>query len=121
MRPERFELPTYWFEAMNARRISKLALGTRVAIGSPLWLVFKPFGPTEMGTLATVSKPSIQGVGTDLGTGGRFPRTSFACLLKKSGPDPSERLYGAPRNKEPKDGESGNEKVHPKAGRIGSM
>jgi len=34
VRPDRFELPTFWFVAMNARRISSLALGTGIALGS---------------------------------------------------------------------------------------
>jgi hypothetical protein len=34
VRSERFELPTCWFEAMNAPRISNLAVGTLVALDS---------------------------------------------------------------------------------------
>jgi hypothetical protein len=32
-RPERLELPTYWFEASNPQKISNLAVGTTVAPG----------------------------------------------------------------------------------------
>jgi hypothetical protein len=33
VRPERFELPTFWFVANNPREIINLAMGTTVAHG----------------------------------------------------------------------------------------
>ncbi len=67
-RPERLELPTYWFEAINALGISNLAIGTRIRLDSLVLLVFKHFEDTEPGILASVGRASMQGVGTELGT-----------------------------------------------------
>ena len=67
-RPERLELPTCWFEASNALGINNLALGTRIMLGSLVLLVFKHFEYREPGTLASMGKASMQGVGTELGT-----------------------------------------------------
>ncbi len=68
VRPERFELPTFWFVAINALGISKLAIGTRVMLDALVSLVFKHFEYREPGTLASMGKASTQGVGTELGT-----------------------------------------------------
>jgi len=68
-RPERLELPTYWFEASNSPIISDLEAGIDVAIHSQSLLVFVQFGASELGTLAGMGEASMQGVGTILGAG----------------------------------------------------
>ena len=67
-RPERLELPTYWFEAMNPREISILALGTTVTHDSSRLLVGNGLRHPESARLAVVSNASMQGAGTIMGT-----------------------------------------------------
>ena len=70
VRPDRFELPTFWFVAMNAPRINMLAGAFVTTNDSQMLLGFMDLRDSEPGTLATLRNASMQGVGTELGTRG---------------------------------------------------
>ena len=61
VRPDRVGLPTFWFVAMNARRISHLAIGTTVAPSSQSLLVSNGFGRPETAALASANNASTWG------------------------------------------------------------
>ena len=61
---------------MKPPRIHNLAIDTTAARVSPSLLVFKHIGDAGPGTLATVGKASMHGVGTELGTDGGLPGPS---------------------------------------------
>jgi hypothetical protein len=67
-RPERLELPTYWFEASGPCIISNLEALPTTANNCAKLLVFKDFQEVRTGALATARNASMQGVGTKLGT-----------------------------------------------------
>jgi len=64
VRLERFELPTFWFVASNARRINDLHGELRSA--TKLYFQLPAAGP-----LSFHHATSMQGVGTEMGTAGQ--------------------------------------------------
>ena len=68
MRPERLELPAYWFEANGPCIFSNLEALPTIANNCDKLLVFKDFQEVRAGVLATARNASMQGVGTKLGT-----------------------------------------------------
>ena len=88
MRPERLELPAYWFEAINKSTVSNLAVGTVIINGYADVLVIKYLRHVACFLLTLLGNGSIRGVGTKLGTlDGRKPKftgSSSSCLLELS-------------------------------------
>jgi hypothetical protein len=68
VRPSGFEPPTFCSGGINSQEINELALLTMVALHSQALPVSKHLRDRAIGRLATVSKPSMPGVGTKLGT-----------------------------------------------------
>ena len=68
VRPDRFELPTFWFVARNRRIFIDLALGTTVAKSCSLLRVIKHLDALSEWKLAKSGNRSMQGMGTKVGT-----------------------------------------------------
>jgi hypothetical protein len=68
VRPDRFELPTFWFVAKNRLAFTDLALGTVVVNHCARLRVIKGFRPLEVAALAMLRKAAMRWVGTKIGT-----------------------------------------------------
>ena len=88
VRPDRVELPTFWFVAMNARRINNLAAGTTVAVSSQSLLVFSYFRPPRQRHTRNSEQAFYAGGGHSIG----HNRATRACPSSSRGMDVFGRL-----------------------------